>query len=144
MTLTIPREQTFGKVDHPDTLKGLVRHGDGLVLVVGDVNTWIRSDLDDERYALYNNARCARWDLFRLEHDGVYRREASATGNLLDAYHTVVRTVREHDARRGFNLVDHLEREEARVERAQEREQSDFRQDFADHYLHRIFRKLFH
>ena len=121
------RENTAGRITHPETVDG--RH------------IWLDPEVEDMIHKLhYGDATLgwegdpalalyrtedSRWELWRLENDGEYRRFCrSKPGAKLD--NRLIMELVAHDARRGYNphtaLTQHNERlERERDQRAQEK-----------------------
>jgi len=145
--VVLPREETYASVQHPRDLRGHVRHGEMHVRIDHPCADWIRRDLHDPRFALYANTRpdVYTWELWRLEHDGVYRLSNSWPGKAHaigpDFARTAVEWVYAHDTRRGYDPLADVEEHERQLARRRDRDFSDFTQDWADHYLWPALRK---
>lgn len=109
------REITLGRFHHPDPLR-IVDSGRELELIVDPVADRLR-DGDpifgwegDERLALYLDRKERTWDLWRLEHDGVYRccrRLACDAFTAADVVPELILWLVMSDTRRGFDPVAH-------------------------------------
>lgn len=149
MTLAPPRENTLGKVTHPDRLR-----------VFGDVLTLIEDPLadriakgdptfgweGDERYALYVNPRAQRWELWRLEADNVYRRSVVVPGFVkgVEAVAWVVRWIVDHDGRRGFSPAEFVIQENIRTQKARDAAMHARNEEAADRLHHGLTKDLGH
>lgn len=137
--IILPREEA-AVVQHPLHLHGCLRVDHPMVddLQLG------RGDWEgDARLALYANVKRDTFDLWRLEHDGKYRLAArSPRGERLgdQTFWKLARGLQMRDIRRGFDVVAALDAHEEALERAQDKEDSDFNQDFADRFAHALKR----
>lgn len=123
-----PREATYRKVEHPEYLP------DGRTLWVApevqEISRQLREGAPelgwagDPRLAIYRGEKADRWEVWRLEADGEYRRAmiSKPGASLL----TLIPWLVAHDTHRGYSAADevtahNLARERAVDERSRER-----------------------
>lgn len=109
--VTIIREASYGHVTHPEHLNGRRVWRDGHIeeivrrLQQGDPTKGWEGD---PRLEVYFEPTERRWELWRLEHDGQYRRVLySDPGKTLDF--DVIDHLVAHDRNRGFDVQNHIE-----------------------------------
>jgi len=120
------RENTAGRIAHPETVDGRQIWLDPEVedmihkLHYGDATMGWEGD---PALALYRTLD-GRWELWRLENDGEYRRFCrSAPGAKLD--NRLIMELVAHDARRGYNPHTALVAHNERLERERERKDQE-------------------
>ena len=161
MSIPILREQTYTRVDHPDTLRGLTPAGD--VRVRADlgpgaghpINRWLQDGLDpwpgDPRLCLYVNTFCyderpnGSWELWRLESDGRYHLHSDYDGRLhligVDFFWTLIDRFHQGDIRTGHDpLAAQAKRAEAE-RRSRQRDFHDYTEDIVGHYVWPAFKR---
>jgi len=118
--MNLPREETWARVDHPDFLHGRsivnlheladrIQKGDPAVGWEGDPRICLAKYRDPD-------TREEWYELWRLEHDGEYRKIARLRGDLDPS--NVTRRLVENDTRRGFDVKEAVDRHNAKVEEA--------------------------
>lgn len=107
------RELTIHTVVHPQYLE------DGLFLLIEHPGLKPLEDYDD-RYAIYENLQTQQFVLFRLQHDNIYRPEATLPpGRFLNeaTINALITRLIDHDTRRGFDpYLDIVKAQEAHVQ----------------------------
>lgn len=144
--IVLPREE-FLRPDHPMCPPGVT----GRVRVDHDVNDAIQQGRGawegDPRYQLYANPKDQTWELWRLEHDQVYRMEGrqmqpgpGQTGQRLgdELLDTILTRLVLKDVRRGYDPVDELDAHEAAMDRQWDWDTSEIAGDFADRLKHAL------
>lgn len=141
--LILPREETHTRIPHPVNMRGWFRDGEKWTRLDHEITRCLQDGYHDwpgdPRYAIYAHPKPApkgSWWLVRLEHDGVYRSTRSWPGDRytsnFDFLAEVIRWVREHDTRAGFDVAKSVADHEARLERERDRIFVDRTEDFAD------------
>jgi hypothetical protein len=143
----VHREATLGRVDHPDPLR--LDTGRELELIVDPLaDKLAKGDSilgweGDERLALYVDRRGRTWELFRLEHDGLYRgvmRFPAEQWRGPDVVAEMIVQLIASDTRRGFDPFAAIERHQTELERAKAAEREAFYDEAADRLAHGLIK----
>lgn len=141
------RENTLGRVAHPDTIRlpdgerHLIEDPHADRLFKGDpVLGWE----GDDRLALYVNYRAGRWELIRLEGDGNYRFVVAVPGFVRghEAIGWLIVWLVEHDVRRGFDPRAATDAVNDGIEKAARKAETERNHEFAERLEHGLLKDV--